>query len=326
MSFELAKRAVDKYASLMKKHDKRTAQISFSGGEVLLAWDVLEQIVLYYRKAYQSGLPCQFSIMTNASLVTNDIARKLKKYGISVASSIDGLKQANDLVRITKKGDGTFDAIVAGLDRLKRQGIPVDVCVTLTDANFPYIDERMIDWAVEHGSIEIGITPDVINALNVSGEEIVARMLRLRAYGKTKGIEVVGGWYRAFYHLSVSALDKLCGYCGPVCGDTISVSPSGLLFACCYSTDSIGDISQWEHLFDKNGGYQKMVSGHVAGRQPGCFNCEIEGQCAGECDITRKCAAVFESAKIRQMCELSRRMTYEMLFEKLKEGDSVTSI
>ncbi len=321
MSWEIAKHAVDEYVLLMKHLDKKVSRITFSGGEVLLTWDILERVVLYYKERYEFDYPCSYAIITNASLITVEIAKKLKEYQISVASSIDGLEQVNDLVRITKSGSGTFNRIVCGLDNLKDQGVPVDMCITVTDDNFPYIDERMVDWAVERGMDHLRFTPDTINLFNIPVQELVIWLLKLRAYGKTKGVDVTGGWHRPFSNFNDSALDKLCGYCTPICGDTISVSPAGLIYGCCYNTNSIGSIKQIGCLGNEKK-YREMICDNVVGRRRECFDCEIEGQCIGGCSITRESSTDASNPKVTQMCELHRQMTRELLLEELTNWNS----
>ena len=88
-------------------------------------------------------------INTNASLITHEIAFVLKDYGVEIASSLDGLKEGNDKVRLTKTGKGTFDSIVKGLNHLAEQDYPIEgVAVTLNELNFFQLDESIIDWSL----------------------------------------------------------------------------------------------------------------------------------------------------------------------------------
>ena len=47
------------------------------------------------------------------------------------------------MVRFTKSGGGTFEAVTQGFDNLAKQGYPIEgIAVTVNDQNFPFIDEK----------------------------------------------------------------------------------------------------------------------------------------------------------------------------------------
>jgi len=144
MTFRVAKEAVDLYIKILRRHGKSVAKINFGGGEPLLVWPIIEQILKYYRLKYISEFPCNFAIITNASLVTPEIAKNFMEYGVEVASSLDGLGEVNDSVRLTKSGGGTFDVIIRGLDNLAVFNCPVDIAVTINDSNFHFVDEKLL--------------------------------------------------------------------------------------------------------------------------------------------------------------------------------------
>lgn len=112
MNFEVAKETIDGYLKILRKHRKTIAEINFGGGEPLLAWKVIEQVLEYCRSNHSKEFDFHFSINTNASLITRKIAEKLKEYRVEIASSLDGLSEANNMVRLTKSGGDTFEVII----------------------------------------------------------------------------------------------------------------------------------------------------------------------------------------------------------------------
>lgn len=150
MDFDVAKKTTDEYLKILQKHRKTIAEINFGGGEPILAWKIIEQVLEYCQSSYGKEFDFHFSINTNASLITPKIAEKLKEYHVEIASSLDGLREGNNLVRLTKSGGDTFKAITQGFDNLAKQGYPIEgIAVTVNDQNFPFIDEKIIDWANE---------------------------------------------------------------------------------------------------------------------------------------------------------------------------------
>ena len=62
---------------------------------------------------------------------------------MEIASSLDGLREGNDMVRLTKSGGSTFEVVMQGFDNLAKQGYPMEgIAVTVNDQNFPFIDEK----------------------------------------------------------------------------------------------------------------------------------------------------------------------------------------
>ncbi len=152
MRFDIAKEAVDRYFGILREHGKCVAEINFGGGEPLLAWPVIKQVLEYSIATYCTEFDTQFSINTNASLITPEIAATFKEYRIKVASSLDGLCEGNNRVRLTKSGCGTFSLIISGFEMLAQAGYPLDgIAVTITEKNFYDLDESIIDWAVTRG-------------------------------------------------------------------------------------------------------------------------------------------------------------------------------
>jgi len=319
MSYQTAISAVDNYIRILRRNGRETASIHFGGGEPLLEWVLIDRILQYYRTRYIAEFPCKFAINTNASLVTSEIARKLKEFDFLVASSLDGLGEANDIVRKSKDGRGTITRIAQGLNLLKNEDCTVDIAVTITDGNFPYIDERMIDWALANGMNHIRINPDVINLIRTPMEKIISLLTRLRKFGKEKGVEVTGAWSRPFSNLNSSALNQFPAFCGAVTGRSICVSPNGNIYGCCYSGTQLGTLNQVASLHKPGSEYHQFVLSNVSCSKSRCQGCMIEGQCGGACNVTQEFASASKNRKTDQMCPLYKGMTRELLLQQLAE-------
>lgn len=99
----------------------------FSGGEPLLRNDIFE--IASYAKS--KGL--MTALATNGTLVTKDIAQKVKDSGIYYAAiSLDGATpETHDIFR----GPGNFSEALNGLSHLQELGIKVQVNFTVTRQN-----------------------------------------------------------------------------------------------------------------------------------------------------------------------------------------------
>ncbi|AKB85631.1 12,18-didecarboxysiroheme deacetylase [Methanococcoides methylutens] len=101
--------------------------VLFSGGEPLMRKD-LPELAEY---AISKGLRAVIS--TNGTLIDEEMAKTLKKIGLSyVGISIDGVRETNDKFRGMK---GAFDAAMAGLRNCQREGIKVGLRFTINKQN-----------------------------------------------------------------------------------------------------------------------------------------------------------------------------------------------
>ncbi len=323
MSFEVAKKSVDWYLEILKMHGKRAARINFGGGEPLLAWQAIHDILDYCTYSYGHIFDFQFSINTNASLLTKEIALKLKEHNVYIASSLDGLREGNNLVRVTKDGKGTFDTIIHGFDILKAVGHPSKgISITVNELNFPFLDEKFIDWTHQRDMREVHIDIDAVNMVNIPVYNIVDKLMRLRQYAQTKEIEISGFWARPIENLNSSIIETRMAFCGALLGNNICVSPVGNIYSCGYSTTIIGTLSRIDSFNSPKGQYHRFVRDNSIGTLDMCKDCTIEGQCGGGCNITREFAATAKTVKIERMCDFYRQMTSELLLEQLQEIDA----
>lgn len=73
--------------------------ISFYGGESLIEYKLIKQVVEYVRG---KNVNINFAMNTNLTLLTEDILDFLIKYQFAITISLDGPKEVHDLYRITK--------------------------------------------------------------------------------------------------------------------------------------------------------------------------------------------------------------------------------
>lgn len=277
-------------------------------------------MIEYCLSSYEASFSIKFTLNTNASLITKDIAQKLKKYEVSVASSLDGLQNGNDKVRITNRGDGTFSSIVAGFEKLENVGYPLDgFSVTIDEKNFPDLNETIIDFAVSKGMKEVRVDIDVITALELKISDVVAKLFALRRYAKEQGIEVFGYWSRPVENLNESPLESHVAFCGAVRGNSICVNPSGMVYSCGYSSVALGTIFDMPTFLGSGSKYQQLLKRRFPGNLEMCRGCMIEGQCGGGCEITQEFSRIDGAIKVERMCSFYKEMTKELLLEQLQE-------
>lgn len=324
MNFDVAKNAIDNYLLILNQYGKNIAQISFGGGEPLIAWPTIKQIIEYCFSRYAKEFTFRFSLTTNASLITPLIAEMLKKYKVNIASSLDGIQEGNDMVRLTNKGNGTFKKILNGFQNLKNKHYPFQIVgITVNKNNISFIDKEIIDLLIKYNIFKAHIDIDVVNEIKIPIEVITQKIMQIYRYGKTKNVVVSGYWSRPTKNLKKNALDpRGVAFCGAVQGKTICVNPVGNIYGCGYSNTQLGTLDKISSFCEPEKAYHIFIKNHLIGKNEMCKNCIIESQCSGGCNITQEFTSFTKNfAKINFMCDLYRQMTRELLIEQLREID-----
>lgn len=116
--------------------------VLFSGGEPLERGDLFELL----ESARELGL--RTVISTNGTLITAEVAEKIKERGVSyVGVSLDGIGQINDKFRGVA---GAFDKAVRGIKNCRDAGIRVGLRLTLTRRNVQDL-QRLFDFFEAEG-------------------------------------------------------------------------------------------------------------------------------------------------------------------------------
>ena len=108
MSYEVGKRAIDYLLENSGHH--RNLDVDFFGGEPLMAWKVVKQIVAYARskeKEYKKNF--RFTFTTNGMLLNDEVTDFLNQEMYNVVLSLDGRKEVHDRLRKTVTGKGSYE-------------------------------------------------------------------------------------------------------------------------------------------------------------------------------------------------------------------------
>ncbi len=122
MSFEVGKRALD---FLIENSGKRVnLEVDFFGGEPLMNWDVVKELVAYARSIEaEHNKHFRFTLTTNGVLVDDDVIDFANREMSNVVMSIDGRKEVHDRFRVDYAGRGSYDKVVPKfLDFAKKRG------------------------------------------------------------------------------------------------------------------------------------------------------------------------------------------------------------
>ena len=238
MSLEVGKRAID---FLIENSGSRVnLEVDFFGGEPLMNFDVVKEIVAYARSIEkQHNKNFRFTLTTNGMLVDDDIIEFANKECHNVVLSLDGRKEIHDNLRKTINGKGSYDVIVPKFQEfVKRRGNKgYYVRGTFTHNNTDFTNDifHMADLGFTELSMEpvvcapsdpYALTYDDLPVLFDQYEILAKEMIKREKEGRPI----------TFYHYMIDLTGGPCIYkrvagCG-VATEYLAVTPAGDLYPC----------------------------------------------------------------------------------------------
>ena len=117
MSFEVGKKALD--FLIENSGSRRNLEVDFFGGEPLMNWQVVKDLVAYGREQEKKfDKHFRFTITTNGVLLNDEIQEFCNKEMDNVVLSMDGRKEVHDRMRPFRNGKGSYDLIVPKFQKL----------------------------------------------------------------------------------------------------------------------------------------------------------------------------------------------------------------
>ena len=111
MSFEVGKKALD--FLIANSGSRKNLEVDFFGGEPLMNFDVVKQLVAYGREQEKlHDKQFRFTLTTNGVLLNKEIQEFANKEMDNVVLSVDGRKEIHDYMRPTRNGKPSYDLIM----------------------------------------------------------------------------------------------------------------------------------------------------------------------------------------------------------------------
>jgi uncharacterized protein len=118
LSFETARKTIDYIRRFIDKRPKRELIIGTYGGEPLINFDVIKQIVDYSKQVFPEW-KLRLTITTNGTLLDERIIRFLIENRFSLNISLDGSEKNHDAKRVFPDGSGTFRFIMENVKKIR---------------------------------------------------------------------------------------------------------------------------------------------------------------------------------------------------------------
>ena len=313
MSFEVGKAALDFLVE--NSGTRRNLEVDFFGGEPLMNFDVVKQLVAYARSIEkEKGKNFRFTLTTNGLLIDDDVIDFANREMSNVVLSLDGRKKIHDRYRVDYAGNGSFDRIVPKFQKLveSRGGKNYYMRGTFTHANPDFLKDIkvMLDLGFSELSMEpVVCAPGDASELTEADKEIVLdqyeklAMLMLERDKEGKPF--------TFYHYMIDLTGGPCIYkrisgCGSGT-EYMAVTPWGDLYPCHQFVGEekfkLGDV--WNGV-NNTEIQDEFMSCNVYAR-PECRTCWARLYCSGGCAANAYHATGSVKGIYKYGCDLFRK-------------------
>lgn len=163
MSFEVGKKALD--FLIANSGSRRNLEVDFFGGEPLMNFEVVKQLVAYGREQEKiHNKNFRFTLTTNGVLLNDDILEFLNKEMANVVLSIDGREEVNNKMRPFRNGKGSYELIVPKFQKVAESRKQTNYYVrgTFTRNNLDFSEDvlHLADLGFEQISVEPVVAAD----------------------------------------------------------------------------------------------------------------------------------------------------------------------
>lgn len=306
MSRDIALKAVNYLVA--NSEGRHNIEIDFFGGEPLMNFDVVKDVVAYGRQIEKTtGKHFYFTITTNGTLLDKGKIDFINENMDNVVISIDGRKEVHDAVRYDRAGHGSYDKILPLAKELVsgRNGKSYFIRGTYSSRNKDFSKDVM--HLNDMGFKEISVEPVVGTGSDLYFKESDVPVL-LKEYENLalQYIERMSDNRNfRFYHFNINIYDGPCLFKRvTACGagyDYLAVSPEGNLYPCHQFVGQdkfvIGNvftgISNYKMCDD-------FIKNNILVKEK-CRDCWTKLFCSGGCHAN----AYFSNGNITQPNELS---------------------
>ena len=313
MSYETGKQALD--FLIAHSGTRRNLEVDFFGGEPLMNFDVVKQLVAYARSVEKEhGKHFRFTLTTNGMLIDEDVIDFANRECANVVLSLDGRKEIHDRFRVDYAGNGSWERIVPKFQQLvkARGGKNYYMRGTFTHANPDFLKDIqvMLDLGFDELSMEpvvcaegdpSALTEEDLPVVMKQYEDLARLLVRRRREGRPF----------TFYHYMIDLSGGPCVYkrisgCGSGT-EYMAVTPWGDLYPCHQFVGEekfrLGDI--WQGVTNLEG-QEEFAACNVYAREE-CRSCWARLYCSGGCAANAYHATGSVRGVYRMGCELFKK-------------------
>ncbi|MBP3139433.1 anaerobic sulfatase maturase [Aliivibrio fischeri] len=270
------------------------------GGEPMMKGLAFYQTAIELQQAHQSTTPIQNTIQTNGTLINERWAAFFAQHNFIVGISIDGPQLINDIARIDKAGNSSFERTMRGIQHLKQQNVEFNTLTVINNKSYKH-GKAIYRFLKENGSTYLQFQPCIDHEMDrrfdydwtLTGKQWGEFLCNVFDEWAANDI---GKVYVQFFENCLMILmghqSQMCHH-AETCGQQLMIESNGDVFSCdhyAYNNYKIGNIN------DNNASLAQMVNSpeqmlfgqnkHDSLNQK-CFRCDFKPLCNGGCPKNR---------------------------------------
>ncbi|MFM8237425.1 MAG: anaerobic sulfatase maturase [Actinomycetota bacterium] len=310
-------------AGIVEATEGDTVTVAWQGGEpTLMGAGFFRRADEIVRRLLAPGQRVEYTIQTNGTRLDDELCALFAELGYLVGISIDGPPDLHDAYRVDPAGRGTFDRVLAGLDRLRAHGVEWNVLTSVHAANgdhgrtvYRFLRDDLGARYVQLIPVVERVGPDGRTGEQV-GDTVTERSVRPEQWGRFLG-EVFDEWLaRDVGEVFVVNFDwSLAAWVGmesPVCifratcGGALALEHTGDLYSCDHFVEPayrLGTVTEESLGALVASAPQQAFGAAKAEDLPGqCRSCEFRFACHGECPKNRFATTVDGEPGLNYLC------------------------
>lgn len=246
-------------------------KVLITGGEPLLHrrfWEVVE---------YAGTLPIRVEVLSNGTLITEEVAERLSRHVHGLQISLDGMKRGHEYLR----GKGSFERVLAGIENASRF-MDVSIATMVHSGNlgeFEELDRLIGSMAVREWNLDIPSAAGNATDTIIPSYQVAARIFE--RHGFSSGVHEGDSGYSCGSHICTVHVDGGVSKCGFFHEPVGNIAEEGLMELWTRVVERYTpkvDALQCRGcnaLHECRGGcrYRALVSGDLLGKDP--FMCTV---------------------------------------------------
>lgn len=228
----------------LMQSNENECTINFFGGEPLLRFDKIKEIVNYLNS---TSMRFNYKITTNGTLINQTVSKFLREHKFETSISVDGDNQCIDKRIYRNDSTSSFDDVKKAISILIEDNNDVLINIVVDSSNFHNINRYLNYWkscSIKKINIDVEFLDN--GWLDVSDEELICFYDSIKIFALENPDITIFPFDKKMFPLSQCTLDK-----------TLAIAPNGDIYYCGYfftnSKDElkIGNLSQ-EYDFSEN--------------------------------------------------------------------------
>ncbi len=318
MDLMTAKKSID---FLMDKSSGNKLSICFFGGEPLLNFALIKEVVAYCQnKEKERGIAFGFSMTTNGTLINDEIEKFLIKNQIKTQISIDGDRKTHDANRYFSGKQGSYETVLKKTKSLRESGF-LDARGTITTKELDLV--YLYDFLHSIGFNKVILAP-ALNLFNFEEYDILTdayinfylnceNHIKQKKYAEIKDNKVIMSLLSEIHSANIRT--KACG----AGSNLYAIDINGDIYPCqrfvgkketCLGNVFTNDNKQKEYL-EKSyiNSFEK------------CSKCWIRNLCVGGCAYENYSVSGDINTPYEAFCEFKKKTVTEAIKIYLRLSD-----